>query len=294
MSFDDRWLFVELSRSGSYAETARKLGLARSTVMRRIDVLEEEMGVALVHRAGRSIALTEAGTRFAEGLRGVFRALERVEEEARSSLGEATGTLRLWLPILGTPEVVVQALAVFQRAHPRIQLRVELGRGQRTTVGEFDVLLQMGHRSNPDLQALTLFREQLVLVASPTYLESRGIPTTLEDLDEHVAIEQRDASGRVVPWRGPDGTRLRMPRAAVSTQAPGYVYAFALHHTGIGRVARSMAREALDDGRLVEVLPEIVIEEPISLVYLPQPSPKTRLFLDFMAEQRDAHLRHDA
>ena len=286
MSTDDRRLFVELADSGSYAATARRLGLARSTVMRRVDALESELGVTLVHRAGRSLALTEAGRRLADGLRGVFRALDRVEEDVRSSVGEAAGTLRLWLPIMGTSAGIVEALAVFARAHPQIHVRLELGRDPRVRkVGEFDVMLQMGHRQNPDLHARTLFRDRLILVASEAYLAERGVPEDVEALAEHVAIEQRDGSGRVVPWRWPDGTRVRMPPASVSTHAAGYVHEFALHGVGIGRVPHSLAFPALREGRLRHVLPEVVVEEPISMVYLPDPSPTTRAFLDFMVKR---------
>ena len=256
MSIDDRRLFVELTESGSYAATARKLGLARSTVMRRIEALEAELGVTLVQRAGRSLAMTEAGHRLAEGLRGVFRALDRVEEDVRSSAGQAAGTLRLWMPILGSTRGIVSALASFAKAFPQIQVRIDLGRDPRShKLGEFDVMLQMGHRQNPDLHALTLFRDQVILVASPAYLAARGTPERVSDLADHVAIEQRDVSGRVVPWRLPDGQRIRMPTVSVSTHAAGWVYEFALEGVGIGRVPLSFARGALGDGAFLKRAP---------------------------------------
>lgn len=285
MSIDDRRLFIELVDQGSYAATARKLGLARSTVMRRIDALETQLGVPLVHRAGRALVMTEAGIRLADGLRDVFRTLDRVEEDVRSANGQAAGTVRVWLPMLGTSFLIVAALARFASQHPQIQLRVDLGRdGRSPRMGDFDVMLQMGHRRNPDLHTRTLYRDRLVLAATPAYLEQWGVPEGVADLPRHRAVEQRDGSGRVVPWRLPDGTRVRMPRAAVSTHAMGYVCKFTQHGLGIGRVPLSMTHEALRDGRLVQVLPELTVDEPISLVFLPAPSPTTRAFLDFMGQ----------
>lgn len=286
MSMDDRRLFLALVDAGSFAATARQLDLARSTVMRRVEALEGELGVTLVHRAGRSVVPTEAGMRLAEGLRGVFRTLDRIEEDVRSSDGTAAGTVRVWLPALGASFGMVNAAAKFALQHPQIQLRLDLGRSQRApAIGAFDVLLQLGHRHNPDLRARTLFRDRLLLAASPAYLERHGVPASVEALADHVAVEQRDPSGRVMAWRRPDGSRVRMPRAAVSTHTFGFVYEFTLNGVGIGRVARSFAREALADGRLRQVLPELVVEEPITLVYLPDPSPTTRAFLDFMAKE---------
>ncbi|MEL6189720.1 MAG: LysR family transcriptional regulator, partial [Myxococcota bacterium] len=175
MSIEDRRLFLELTEAGSYAATARRLGLARSTVMRRVEALEAELGVSLVHRAGRALALTEAGHRLAEGLRTVFRSLRRVESEVRSAGGQAAGSLRLWGPMVGVSDELAECLATFQLAHPKVQLRLDLGRDPRAhRPGDFDVMLQMGHRSNPDLQVRNLFRDRLFLVASEAYLAKHG------------------------------------------------------------------------------------------------------------------------
>lgn len=282
---DDRRLFLALAERGSFSATARDLDLARSTVMRRIDALEADLGVTLVQRAGRSIALTAAGQRLADGLRGVFRSLDRVEQEVRSLAGDPAGTVRLWLPLLGTSAFIATAVAEFSRNYPDIVVRLELGRDPRALrPGDFDVAMQIGHRINPELKALTLFRERMILVASPAYLEAAGEPVDEEDLPRHRAVEERDLNGRIVPWRRLDGSRVRAPKVAASANAIGLVHALVLGGAGIGRVPSLLAREDLASGRLRAVLPAIVSEDPVSLVYLPDPAPPTRAFLTFMAE----------
>ncbi len=283
MSIDDRRLFLELVEQGSYVATARKTGIARTTVMRHVERLEQELGVALVHRAGRALAVTQAGHRLAEGLRGLFAGLERVEQSVRAVAGNAAGTVRIWLPTLGTTSGVVDCFATFILEHPNIDLRIDIGRDARKAKpGDYDALLQMSHRANPDLHSLTLFRDRLLLVASPAYLRAHGEPTTLEALREHISIDQRDSTGRVLPWRLPDGTRVERPTARVSTEAIAYVYAFALRGVGIARVSESLAVNALQSGRLCQILPEVTVEEPVSMVYLPDPSAATRTLLAFM------------
>ena len=213
--------------------------------------------------------------------------MRRVEQDVRSDAGRAAGTVRVWLPNLGTGIGIVESFAEFAKAHPEIELRIDLGRDPRKhKPGDFDGMLQMSRRFNPELQSVTFFHDRLVLVASPDYLERHGTPTCVDDLHDeslgHAAIEQRDGSGRALPWRMPDGTRVSAPRNAVSTQSNGYVYEFALCGVGIGRVSEALALPALEDGRLVQVLPEVSLEEPLIMVYLPDPSPATRALLRFL------------
>ena len=92
---DDRRLFLLLAEAGSYQAAARETRLSRTTVMRRVDALEEELGLELVYRAGRGMSLTDAGHRLAEGLRALYSRQDKLEESLRVARGEAAGTLRL-------------------------------------------------------------------------------------------------------------------------------------------------------------------------------------------------------
>lgn len=279
-------MFVTLAEAGSLARTARLLNVSRSTVMRRLAALEEQLGITLVHRAGRRIALTEAGHRYAQGLRPVLEALQRVEQELHEAAGQLVGRLRLALPFLGASRFLTPALAAFHRAHPGVVLDVELARDvRRLEVGTFDVAMQYGTRANPDLRAQQLYREQVVLCAGATYADEVGTPQSLDELSAHRIILLRDLEGRVVPWRLPDGRWVELPPAVVVTNSVVVGFELMLEGVGLARVPRLLAAEALAAGTAVQVLPELVNEAPVLFVYPPDPGPLVRAFLDFMGRR---------
>ncbi len=280
---DDRRLLLHVAAVGSYQAAARDLRVARTTIMRRVEALESELGLKLVARAGRGIALTEPGHQLVEGLRALYARQDKLEASLRGARDDANGTIKLCGPELGTGYGIVDVVAAFVEAFPGVRVEVQLGLDLRKLrPGEFDVAIQLGHRINPELKARVLFRERMILVASPRYLERAGEPSAIGDLAGHRAVEERDAQGRVVPWRARDGSRLTMPRSRVSANGAGVVIGLALEGAGIARVPRSLAGEAIRDERLRHVLPEVWSEDPLSLVYLPGPSAATRAFLDFM------------
>lgn len=281
---DDRVIFAKLAEAGSFAAAARQLGLARSTVMRRLDALEAELELRLVQRAGRNIILTEIGRRYAEALRPVLRKLGNIEQELRSDASSVAGDLRVWAPILGTSTYLAPALGAFARAYPAIVVRVDFGRDTRKLeLGEFDIALQIGLRHNSELNARTVMRDRLILVASREYLEERGHPRSLDDLAGHRAIYIRDVEGKLLAWRRSDGTRVEMPPASIEVNAFGFGFQLARSGAGIVCTPSLLAADKLAEGELVHVLPELWAEEPMNFVYLPDPSPAARAFLEFMS-----------
>lgn len=288
---ETRSTFLALADAGSFARAARQLGVSRSTVMRRLDALEAELGLTLVQRAGQRMALTEAGQRYAAGLRPVLEALDRVEQEVRAETTGLTGTLRLVLPILGTGAYVAPAVAEFQRAHPAVRVQIDMVadlRGLR--VGDFDVALQLGLRANPTLRARTTFRERLILAASRSYVEAHGAPQTVDDLTRHTLVMQRSPDGRPLAWRWPDGRRLPALTPTISVNSVGFAFDLVRAGAGIGRVPWMLSRPLIEADELVHVLPDVWVEDPVSFVYPPDPTPVARAFLDFMTALHRASL----
>lgn len=288
---DDRATFTALADAGSFARAARRLGVARSTVMRRIDALEAELGVVLVHRVGRQVVLTDAGRRYAEALRPVLREIERVDQRLLADQGDIAGELRCWLPIIGTGPF--PAIAAFQRAYPGVTVHVELGRDlRRPDLDAFDVAMQASFRINPALVSRTLMRVRMILVASKAYIEAHGQPLRLEALASHRSVCEIDADGKRMAWRTPDGRRVPMPPASITVNSVTHAYFFAQHGSGIARVPRPLVRAAIEQGTMVQVLPEIWTEVPVNLVFLPNPTPVVRRFVDFVVDSTlgDGHL----
>lgn len=291
---DDRRLFIRLAEAGSYAAAARSLGLARTTVMRRVTALEVEVGLSLVQVAGNSLVLTQAGHRLASEWRALQRAQDRIEQEVRASTGRLAGTLRVRLPVMGTGVGIVRAMAAFSRAHPEVELHVQQGWDAKALQpGEFDVAMRLGQHVDPELRAHKLFDVRMILVASREYVAEHGLPDTVDDFAQHRAVQEWDASGRLVHWCWPDGTRVRPPPVAVRAHGVGHVIGFALGGAGIAWVLDVLAQPALAEGALHHVVPAVYRSEAVSLVYLPDPTPTTRAFIDFMAARVRARERED-
>lgn len=281
MSIDDRRLFLELADTGSFAGVARRLGLSRSTVMRRMEALEKELGLVLLQRGGRRIALTESGRHYVVELRPLLRSLERVEQEVRESAGRLAGVVRLSLPVLGTSAFLAPRLTAFQRQYPGIELQITLGRDPRSLqLGTFDVALQLGLRANPELIGRVVYQEELVLVASATYLEEAGRPGTVDALASHRCILERDLQGTPIPWRLADGRPVETT-GSLQVNSMGFAYELVRAGAGIARVPRLLARDGLADGSLELVLPEVSSRQPVVLVHPRAPPPTTRVLVDF-------------
>ena len=281
---DDRRLFLELAEAGSFAKVARRLGVARYTVMRRIEALEGGLGFGLVQRVSRRVILTDAGRRYAEELRPLLRELARIEERARDTQGELEGDFHVWMPILGTGAHMTPVLAAFQAAHPQVIVHLEMGRDVRQLeLGAFDVALQTGFRTNPGLHARTILRDRMILVASRDYIESNGVPATIADLTHHRAVHLRDVEGKLVRWRDREGHRVAMPPPALVVNSPGIAFDLARGGAGIVQVPSLLAAQQLERGELVQLLPEVGVEQAVNLLYLPPPTPTVRAFLDFVA-----------
>lgn len=97
-----------------------------------------------------------------------------------------------------------------------------------------------------------------------------------------------DPDGKLMAWRCPDGRQAPMPPASITVNSVAHAFDFARCGSGIVRVPRSMAREAIARGELAQVLPEVSSELPVDLVFLPDPTPTVRAFVDFVVD----HLLH--
>lgn len=285
----DEQAFWWIAQTGSFAAAARKLNIARSTVLRRLENLEQDLDVSLIQRAGKKATLTEAGRQYAEGLRPILNELDTLRQRTREFDGRIAGTLRVWVPQLTMGELVSRAFAAFYEFAPKVLLRIEVGsHGTDRQPEEFDIALQTGMEANPNLRARVLFREPIVLVASPGYLQQHGTPQSKADLADHKGIfvldELSDATvtRSIMPWWDEAGERLPMgsPSAIVNSQE------MALHLvcSGVGMTPASLsyAVPLLQAGTIVPVLPHVIWSLPVSLVFLPKPTRTTRAFIDFL------------
>lgn len=264
--------FAETAKRGNFAVAAREQGVAPSTVAKAVARLEASLGVKLFHRTTRQVTLTPDGERLFGRCQRVLAELEDLQAEATGSRSAPAGTLRVEMPVFYGKHFVLPILAGLLRRHPSLHLDARLDDAHADLVRDnVDLAVRIGHLHDSSLVARRVDRQTLCLCAAPAYLEQRGIPRRVDDLERHVAIVFRlPASGRDRPWqlrhRGQPVEIRPQPHVRVS-ETEGLVAALKLG-LGLCQLPRMVVADALRSGELVEVLPSLQPEPmPIHVVY---------------------------
>ena len=264
----------------SFAEAARRLRIAPVAATRAVAALEAELGIQLLRRTTRAVALTERGTEYLARSR---RAIEELDDAARAVRGEDAaprGLLVLTAPVLFGRLHVMPIVLRMLGLYPDLSVRlVLLDRVVRLSEEGFDVAVRVAQLRDSALRAAPLATVSPVLVASPAYLARRGTPKTQEELSGHDFIAFDSATLNNESRRNAVEAR-QTPRFL--TNSIDACLDAALHGLGIARLFSYHVARYLADGSLVLVLPEAKRElVPVSIVYQAnrQQSPNLRAFL---------------
>lgn len=266
-ALDDRELFAAVAEHGSFSEAATHLGVPNSTLSRRVARLESELGVALLLRTTRHVALTAAGRAYLEGLRPLLAQLSDLEAAIAMDSSGAAIELRIAAPIgLGRP-FFGPALASFREAHPRVGLAWSIGIGEAHPIrDDFDIVITDGRIIDAELIARRALRTRDVCVASPAYLERYGEPAQARDLPGYDLLAD-DVSRGPVRWALTRGGALTV-QPALRCNDHALLTEAALHDVGIALLPMTSVQSHLQDGTLRAVLEGIVgSRRDIHIVY---------------------------
>lgn len=284
---DDLTVLVEVVDSGSLSAAAQRLGLSPSAVSRRLDQMENRLGTRLLARTTRRIALTDAGAGFCLRARAILAALDEAEQSLTEMNEEPRGTLRITMPVMFGQMRVAPLLPAYQRRYPRVTLEASLtDRTVRLVDEGFDLAIRTGRLADSSLIARRLRPMRRCVVASPDYLERRGIPRSTADLARHDCLTQPAGSGRP-DWEFlVDGRRETLrPSGAFQADNLWLLRHAAVGGLGLARLADFIVEDDLRAGRLVPVLTELeVTDEAIHAVYpaTRHVSPKIRTFIEHL------------
>jgi len=264
--------FAETAKHGGFAAAAREQGVAPSTLAKAVARLEATLGVKLFHRTTRQVRLTPDGERLYQRCQRVLAEVEDLQAEASGTCASPSGTLRIDAPAFYGKRFVTPLLAGLRQRHPQLQIDLRLSDAYVDLVREgVDLALRIGRLRDSTLVARRVDKQQLLLCASPAYLEARGTPRRIEDLAGHDAVVFRlPTSGRDRPWQlRQRGSPLEwVPRAQVRIDdGEGLVEALKLS-MGLCQLPDMMVQGELERGELVELLPSCRPEPmPIHIVY---------------------------
>ncbi len=250
--------FVAVAEHASFAKAARQLGVSRSTLSTTIRGLEERLGVRLLNRTTRSVALTEVGERFLAGLRPALDSFEAAVEAINIFRDKPTGHLRLTVPRPASKQLIEPIVTKFLAAHPGVTLEVVTDSALTDIVRDrFDAGIRPGHRVEQDMIAVRIGDDaRPMIVASPDYLAHHPRPKVPGDLQDHNCFRQRFASGVIHRWsfekRG-KSVEVAVTGSLISSEADLAIRA-ALDGLGIARVPAIYVESHIASKRLVPLL----------------------------------------
>ena len=282
-------VFVALVRAGSFTAAAEQLGQTKAMVSQHLARLERELGVTLMVRSTRRMALTEAGAVFHADCVRILGETEAAIERVGENRETPRGTLRLTAPVNYGTMVVAPALAGFLRRHPGVHAELGLDDGISDLIGgRFDLAIRGGPLRDSGLRAVRLASFRQWLVAAPAYLAARGRPRRPLELAQHDAVLLSVLSSPA-RWtftaRGGAQTHVRLtPRAQADGAAA--VHAMALAGAGVAVLPDFMVETDLAAGRLEHLLPtQRLPEGSFNAVYAGLHAPaKVRAFIDHLRE----------
>jgi DNA-binding transcriptional LysR family regulator len=282
---------IQSADSGSFSAAANVLGLTPAAVSKNVAALEAHLKVRLFNRTTRRLALTEEGRAFVAQARIGVQALEEANSVATQG-AQPEGLVRINCAVGFGRRYVLPLLPAFFKAFPQVRVELNLNDNQVDLVqGGFDVGIRGGSQPPEGMVARKICNIPAVLVATPHYLRTYGIPQTPSDLAQHQLIRVKFLNGRMPPWSFKGSSKVH-GISAVDAPAqlllsdPEIVLDAALLHIGIARLGRHHASEALARGDLVEVLPKLHVAGDASMaLFYPHRAglaPRVRVLVDFL------------
>lgn len=256
MDYNRVALFVRVVDAGSFTGAADAVGLPKSSVSRSVSRLESDLGVRLLHRTTRRLALTDAGQVYYDSVRAAVAGIDDADAAAREHGAEPSGSLRLTAP----PDLADDLgamLAAFARKYPRIQIELALTSRMVDLVAEgFDIAVRAGRLADSTLIARRIGDSRLVLFAAPSYLRRRGRPRAPADLADHDWVLYRAHAGRaIVRMRAPDGTESSIEvTGALNADALEFCQAAAVAGAGLALLPAEQVVDSVQAGQLEPLL----------------------------------------
>jgi DNA-binding transcriptional LysR family regulator len=282
-------VFVAVVEHGGFSPAARSLGISKSAVSKRINQLEQQLGVKLLHRTTRKLSLTEAGKHYFEHAAKANNAAKDAEDAVAQLQGEPQGLLRINTPMSFGRLHIAPLIGKFLQRYPKITIDMMMDDKVVDLVAEgFDVAIRAGNLPDSSLIIRKLAPLKSVLCASPEYLEQHGIPQTIEQLAAHNCLQfsysrdlkewtfMRDGQSQSIEIKG----NYRVNNSEALREAM-------LQGLGIGRLPTFVAGPDIVAGRLISLLNQY--QMPSQSIYavfserqfLPA---KVRAFVDFAIE----------
>jgi DNA-binding transcriptional LysR family regulator len=283
--------FIQIVNSGTMTAAAEQLQLAKSAVSRRLNELEEQLGVELFHRSTRKLSLTDSGRAFYERCVQILDDLTEAEHSVSESHHELRGTIKVAAPMSFGIMHLGPAIIDFQQLHPAIKFDIDFNDREVDLIREgFDVGIRIAELKDSSLIARKLAEVSLMVCASPEYLREHGEPQTPASLQEHTCITYSYLD-RPDLWsfRDKAGNQISVNvNNNMSANNGLFMLDAATAGLGIIRHPTFMTYEYIREGKLVPLLQDYEVATVNAYAIYPPTrhlSQRVRRFVDFLVER---------
>jgi DNA-binding transcriptional LysR family regulator len=282
---------VAVVETGTFTAASERLGMSKALVSKYVGEVEDSLGVRLLNRSTRRLALTEAGRRYYDQ---ALPLLEEFTEMVDSVTGEQSsprGLLRISVPVTFGEMSLAPLIPKFLQQYPDIGVDLQLSDKKIDMLEEgIDVVIRIGGVDDSSLIAKHIQTLPLALCASPGYIRLKGLPDSPKELVQHdCIIDSNFRIGKHWPIICPKNITTSVEVSSrVMANSPRAVKEIALAGGGIGMIPRFIVQDALDNGRLEEVLPGYhTLEFGLFAIYPHRRylSRKVRCFIDFLVAE---------
>jgi DNA-binding transcriptional LysR family regulator len=257
-------VFAGIVTTGSFAGAARQAQLSPTVVSKHVQALESWLGVKLLNRSTRRVALTEAGEAFYERCTRILSDVGDAAGAAGELQTTLRGRMRISAPGMFGIEQVTPAVVAFMAEHPDVSVRLDINDRYVDVLGEgYDLALIVGHLPDSSLTARRLAPIRFVTCAAPSYLARRGTPQHPAELEHHDCLQYTGFLWSQNEWRfvtsdgEPVNTHI-VPRFASATMA---LRSAVVQGAGVLQCPTYAVGDELAAGRLVPVLTDFSIPE---------------------------------
>lgn len=288
MKIDDLKLFMLVVELGGFSAAADALNLPRSNVSRRINELESELNVKLLTRTTRRLTLTPTGQEYYQNLQNIIPQLDQTHEAIRTQSHSPAGKVKVGL--LNETDILIHDLLYrFLEEYPNIQIETHLsGLGYHDIMNfGLDACIHIGPIEDSSFIARPIASFKRKLYASPAYVAKHGKPQSLDELHDHFLLILRWPDGRLENRWIFNGGEVSVDSRLISNSSY-YVRHAVFHDGGIGLLPEVIMQPFVDNGEIVEILPDYhMLIEDSWLVY---PSRKglsyaARLFVNYVLDE---------
>ncbi|QUM80400.1 LysR family transcriptional regulator [Moritella sp. 5] len=288
MKIEDLKLVDMIVKQGSFTKAACALDLPRSNVSRRILKLEEQLGFPLFYRTTRSLSLTNYGKAYYEQILVVLEALEKANHLTQTIAEHPKGLVKIGI-LSETDELLTPLIFAFSNKYPDVEIDIRTINNGFIDIyqQDLDIAFHAGSIIDSNLVAKQVVDVKRILVASPDYINRHDTPRNIEQLKQHQCIHYRWSNGMVDTSWLLSGEQVDVS-GNLSSNSLGVLKQAVLHGQGIAFLPQILLSKELQEGRLINILPEYYSAVDKGWLLYPETraiSHATRLLIDHLSEE---------